>query len=34
MKETHGYSIVIVDSGEGTNSAVANETYTFEVTCR
>lgn len=33
MKNNYGYSVVIVDSGEETNSAVANETYSFSLSC-
>ncbi len=33
MKTNYGYSVVIVDSGEETSSAVANETYRFSVSC-
>lgn len=33
MKNNYGYSVVIVDSGEETDSAVANETYSFSLSC-
>ncbi|MBQ7838278.1 MAG: RNA polymerase sigma factor [Clostridia bacterium] len=33
MKNNYGYSIVVIDSGEETSSAVANETYSFSLSC-
>lgn len=33
MKSNYGYSIVVVDLGEETSSAVANETYSFSLSC-